>query len=85
MLDFETFEAQWKNKIVRLKGKCFKFPKKNYQVTAALYQYEDGDVTIFAIMAEDYIFGPDSNRQWFTIKINPEDFDKCMDDFEIVE
>ena len=77
------FEKQWHGRIVRPRGNHYKIPIKNYVVTAALYKYE-GDVTIFGIMAEDYVPGPDGNAHLFTIRIGSEEFDECMNDFEIV-
>ena len=83
-LNSQEFEAKWHGKIVRPKGNHYKIPIKNYVVTAALYRYED-DITTFAIRAEDYSPGPSGNAHWFTIGIGLEEFDKCMDDFEIID
>ncbi|UCG02455.1 MAG: hypothetical protein JSW11_00385 [Candidatus Heimdallarchaeota archaeon] len=79
------FEKKWHNKIVRPKRKFYTtLPDKKYLVKSALYKYDE-DLTILAIMAEDYTFGPGSNGHFFTIKILPENLEKAMDDFEIID
>jgi hypothetical protein len=80
-LDFVKFEKKWRGKIVRPKGNFYKIPIKNYTVTAALYKFDD-DITIFAIMAEDYNIN--TNKHWFTLYLRPEDL-KHLEDFEILE
>ena len=79
----ELFEQQWKNKIVRLKLQHYSgIPDTTYVVTAALFEWETDDVTVFAIQSERYTL---ENKEWYTIKIGPEEFEKCMADFEVVE
>ncbi len=78
----QEFEKEWMGKTVRPKGTHFKIPIKNYFVTAALYKYENDNITIFAIMAEDYNIK--TNKHWFTIKFKPEEL-KHLDDFEIIK
>lgn len=81
-IDRIVFAEKWKNQKVRLRGTFYELPDKEYVVTAALYKWDSGDVTVFAIMAVDYTL---ENKHWFTIKIAPDDFEKCMGDFEIVD
>jgi len=80
-----AFEEKWLHKVVRPKGLYYQIPIKKYQVTAALYKYEDDDITIFAVMAEDWSPGPKGNAHWFTIKIGSEELNERMNDFEILE
>lgn len=76
------FEQKFLNKIVKPSGKYYQLPIKEYIVTAALLNYENNDITIFAIKALDYNL---DNKHWFTIKIAKSEFDKCMSDFEIIK
>ena len=79
-----AFEEKWHNQIVRPKGLHYKcLPIKNYRVTAALYKYEVGDITVFGIMAEDY--NPKTNGHFFTIRMGPEELEKCLNDFAILD
>jgi len=85
----EEFEAKWHNKWVRAKGEVYKIPPKEYYVTSALYKWEKDhkydieDVTILAIMSREH--NPPDVIEWFTIKIAPEDLDKALADFEILD
>ena len=79
-MNAKEFEDQWFKKIVRPLGTHYQIPIKDYLVTAALYEWEDGN-TKFAIRALDY---STENKQWFTINIAPDEFELCMSDFEVV-
>jgi len=76
----ELFEQQWRGKRVRLKG-YYKLPDTTYVVTAALYQHEEDKTTIFAIQSERYTF---ENKEWYTIKMGEEEFEKCIANFEVI-
>lgn len=79
----ELFEQQWKGRIVRPKLQHYAgIPDTTYLVTAALFDGEDDGETIFAIMSERYTF---DNKEWYTIRIGGDEFEKCMADFEVVE
>ena len=74
------FEAKWHHKIVRPRGLHWQIPIKDYRVTACLYEYEEGKVTIFAIMALDYT---PENKHWFTFHLSPSDMEWLDKDIEI--
>jgi len=76
----ELFEQQWRGRRVRTRG-YYQVPQTTYIVTAALYRHKENNITIFAIMSERYT--PD-NKEWYTIEIADDEFDKCMADFEII-
>jgi len=75
----KAFETKWHEKIVRPKGVHYQIPQTEYLVSAALYKWDPGDITIFAIV------GPDGPPNWFTIKVAPEDLHWIEEDFEIVK
>jgi len=78
----KEFETKWHNKWVRARGEVYKIPQKEYYVTSALYKWEK-DVTILAVMSRDH--SPPETIEWFTIKIAPEDLDKALADFEVLD
>ncbi len=77
----QEFEAQWMHKRVRPKLKYYQIPDTTYVVTAALYQYESNDETIFAIQSERYTL---ENKEWYTIRMGKDEFEARMTDFEII-
>ncbi len=78
----EEFESKYHYKIIKPRGGYFKFPIKEYIVTAALLNYEDnGKTTILAIKALDYSL---ENKQWITIKIDKDELEARLEDFEVV-
>jgi hypothetical protein len=79
----QKFESTYHYKVVRPLGKVYQIPQKEYIVTSALLNWEDdGKTTIFAIKALDYTV---ENKQWITIKIAADEFEKCISDFEVVK
>lgn len=71
------------NKSVKLVDDSkFQLPNKHYKVTAALSPGEHEENAIFAIMAHDYNF---ENKHWFTIKIEPKDFESTLKEFEVID
>ena len=75
------FAEKYLNKMVRYKGGHWGIPLKDYKVTAALYKYEEGNVTIFAVMSPDW--HPPDNLEWFTIKLNENEL-QHLELFEIL-
>lgn len=73
----ELFEETYLHKIVRPRGNYYDLPMEDYVVTAALYEFEGDGVSIFAIEHD--------GDHWFTIKIEKEEFEECMADFEIID
>ena len=82
-MDKVEFENKWLNRIVRYQGNHYQIPKDvKYLVTAALYEWEDDEITIFAVMSEKW--NPPANIDWITIRLAPAEI--ChLDDFEVVE
>lgn len=77
MMTQELFEETYHNKWVRFKGEYFTTLKDVVAYnTAALYRYEENDVTIFAVMIND---------MFNVAHISPEEFDKAMADIEIIK
>ena len=77
----KEFELKYLNKIVRPRNLRFTLPDKEYIVTAALYNFEPKDITIFAIKALDYTT---ENKHSFTIRIAENDLHESMSDFIIL-
>ena len=76
------FAEKWLNKLVRYKGQYYKIPTDvTYKVTAALYQYDDGGLTIFAVMSEKW--NPPVNIDWFTIRMSDDEL-KELENFELL-
>ena len=78
-MTFEEFSDKYHGKIVKPIGKLYSIPKKEYLVTAALYDF-DGQ-TIFAIRSLDYTF---ESGQWITFNFYNDELEKCIADFEII-
>lgn len=79
----KSFETKYHYKVVKPLCNHYKFvPIKEYVVISALLNWEDdGKTTIFAIKAVDYNL---ENKHMFTFKIASEEFDVCMNDFEVI-
>lgn len=77
----EIFEEQWHGKRVRPKLAYYEIPDTTYVVTAALYQYESDNETIFAIRSERYTL---ENKEWYTIRMGKDEFEARIADFEII-
>jgi hypothetical protein len=77
-----SFEMKYLNKMVRPTSSCkYDIKKVNYHVTAALYKYEENDISIFAIMDEHYSM---ANNNWITFKLNEEEVKDLDNQFEII-
>jgi len=81
-MDKAEFEKIFLGKLVRNKGQFFDIPISEYLVTAALFEFDPGDVTILAIMSKDYT---PENTQWYTLKIDPVDFKAAIRDFDVLD
>lgn len=80
----DEFADKYLGKLVRPLGKVYKIPIKDYIVTAALLNWEKEDtVTVFAIQGTDY--STQTNKHWFTLKINKENLVEHMRDFELID
>lgn len=75
------FSEKWLNKLVRYKGSHWKIPDVTYKVTAALYEYDVDEKTIFAIMSEHW--NPPTNIDWFTFKLTDGELDE-LNNFEVL-
>jgi len=79
----ELFEKSFLGKTVRAKGEYFQsIPPGEYLVTAALYEFDPGDLTILAIVHHTY---SKDNPQWYTVKIAPEEFAAAIRDFDVLD
>jgi hypothetical protein len=77
----KAFEAKWHHKILRWRGSQYEFlGTQRYYVTAALYDWEDGQ-TIFAIIGEDY---NDTNKCWYTFRMSPKEVELLDSEFEFL-
>lgn len=75
------FSEKWLNKQVEYRGSYYKIPLVKYKVTAALLNYDEGDITTWAIMSEHW--NPPKNIDWFTFKLAKDELTK-LDDFVIL-
>lgn len=82
-MDKELFEKSFLWKTVRAKGEYFQaIPPGEYFCTAALFEFDPGDVTILALM--HYTYSKD-NPQWYTVKIAKDEFKDAIRDFEVLD
>lgn len=77
----KDFGNKYLHKIVRPLGTYYEIPIKEYIVTAALLEFEENGVTIFAIKALDYSV---ENKHWITIRIARDELEERLADFEIL-
>lgn len=77
----EQFENQWLNKKVRNLG-YYQIPDDIYLVTAALLDYQENDITIFAIMSDQYTT---ENKRWYTIEVGKNEIEDLKNRFEVLD